>query len=50
MERVLGKVDRKILVDGEVSRGLLPLLPLGTAAAAAAVAPASPAPPAGGKP
>ncbi|HOU91262.1 MAG TPA: FtsH protease activity modulator HflK [Polyangiaceae bacterium] len=46
MERVLGKVDRKILVDGEVSRGILPLLPLGAAAAASA----SPAPQAGGKP
>ncbi len=46
MERVLGKVKQKILVDGSVSRGLLPLLPLGTTLAPTP----APAPATGGKP
>jgi membrane protease subunit HflK len=36
MERVLGRVERKIVVDDDVSRSALPLLPLGPNAAAAA--------------
>jgi len=33
MERILGKIERKIIVDKDVARGALPLLPLGHQAA-----------------
>jgi membrane protease subunit HflK len=36
MQRILGKIDRKIVVDAALSKGVLPLLPLGPQAAAAA--------------
>jgi modulator of FtsH protease HflK len=36
MQSILGKVDRKTVVDGALSKGVLPLLPLGPQAAAAA--------------
>jgi membrane protease subunit HflK len=37
MERILGQVEKKIIVDDDVSRSALPILPLGPDAAAAAV-------------
>jgi membrane protease subunit HflK len=36
MQTILGKIDRKVVVDGALSKGLLPILPLGPQAAAAA--------------
>ena len=36
MQGILGKIDRKVVVDGALSKGVLPLLPLGAQAAAAA--------------
>jgi membrane protease subunit HflK len=38
MERILGKIDRKVIVDGGLARGVLPLLPIGPLAAGAAAA------------
>jgi membrane protease subunit HflK len=35
-QAILGKIDRKIVVDGALAKGVLPLLPLGPQAAAAA--------------
>ena len=37
MERILGRVERKVIVDDDISRSALPLLPVGPDAAAAAV-------------
>ena len=34
MERILGKIDKKVIVDEDVARGVLPVLPLAGAAAA----------------
>jgi modulator of FtsH protease HflK len=34
MERILGKIDKKVIVDQDVARGALPVLPLAGAAAA----------------
>jgi membrane protease subunit HflK len=47
MERLLGRVDKKVLVDAELSKGTLPVLPLGVQAVGAL---AATAPAAGGKP
>jgi membrane protease subunit HflK len=38
MERILGKIERKVVVDGALSRGVLPLLPIGQQMAGAAAA------------
>ena len=38
MERILGKVERKVVVDDDVSKRVLPLLPLGASGVAAAAA------------
>ncbi len=38
MERILGRVDKKVIVDDDVSRSALPLLPLGADSTAAAAA------------
>jgi modulator of FtsH protease HflK len=35
MERILGKIDKKVVIDKDVARGTLPLLPLGGQAAGA---------------
>lgn len=37
MERILGKIDKKVIVDKDVARGALPVLPLAGAAALGAV-------------
>lgn len=37
MERILGKIDKKTIVDKDLARGALPVLPLAGAAAAGAV-------------
>jgi hypothetical protein len=42
MERILSKVEKKVVVDKDVAKGALPLLPLAGAAAVGAA-------PAGGK-
>jgi membrane protease subunit HflK len=36
MERILGRIERKVIIDDEVSRSALPLLPIGPDAAAVA--------------
>ena len=36
MERILAKIDRKIVVDGALAKGTLPILPLGPQVAGAA--------------
>jgi membrane protease subunit HflK len=38
MERILGKIDHKVVVDGDLAEGMLPILPLGSAVAGAAAA------------
>ena len=38
MERILGKVDKKMIVDDDLSRSALPLLPIGPNAVAAGAA------------
>jgi hypothetical protein len=34
MERILGKIDRKVVIDAQVAKGALPVLPLGDAVGA----------------
>ena len=36
MERMLGKIDRKVVVDGALTKGTLPILPLAPQVAGAA--------------
>ena len=38
MEKILGKIESKVVVDGTLARGVLPLLPLGNQLAGAAAA------------
>ena len=38
MERILGKIEHKVVVDGKLAEGTLPILPLGPQVAGAVAA------------